>query len=83
MGSIDPVELATLLDQAAEKGARRALESVGLHDNSAGNDIRELRGLLDSWRDAKKTALGAIVKWATLGFLGILAAGWWLNNKGP
>jgi hypothetical protein len=79
---MDAAELSTLLDQAAERGARRALESVGLHDQSAGNDIRELRGLLDSWRDAKKTAFGAMVKWLTLGFLGILAAGWWLNNKG-
>lgn len=75
-------ETSALLDQAAERGARRALESVGLHDENAGSDIREIRGLLDSWRDAKQTAFAAVIKWVTLGFLGILAAGWWLNSKG-
>lgn len=78
---MEPSELANLLDQAAEKGARRALESIGLHDDNAGNDVRELRGLLDSWRQAKHSMIDAVVKWATVGALGVLAASWWLNNK--
>ena len=78
---MDPIELASLLDQAAEKGARRALESVGLHDDNAGNDIRDLRGLIDGWRSAKKSALDAFAKWVTVGVIGVLAAGFWFNSK--
>lgn len=77
---MDATELASLLDQAAEKGAKRALESIGLHDDQAGHDIRDLRTLIDSWRAAKRTALQTVTKWFTLGVLGLLAMGWWMNT---
>lgn len=67
-------ELDHLLDQAAERGARRALEQLGLHDDKAGRDIQDLRTLIDSWRTAKKTAMTTIVQWMTVGILGALAA---------
>ncbi|CAB5220369.1 hypothetical protein UFOVP235_49 [uncultured Caudovirales phage] len=79
--TIDPLELARLLDEAAERGARRALESVGLHDPSAGTDIHDLRTLIESWRSAKRTALEAFVKWLTIGLLGFLATSFWLSHK--
>jgi 2-iminoacetate synthase ThiH len=78
--TLSPEELSRLLDEAAEKGARRALESVGLHDEAAGNDIRDLRTLVDGWRSAKRTALEALVKWVTVGILGLLAADFWLRR---
>ena len=81
MIDISPDELARLLDEAAEKGARRALESVGLHDDEAGQDIRDLRTLIDGWRSAKRSALEALVKWITVGFLGLIATGAWLSHK--
>lgn len=67
-------ELDNLLEKAAERGARRALESVGLHDDAAGKDIQDLRTLIDSWRTAKKTALTTVVHWTTVGILGAIAA---------
>ena len=67
-------ELDHLLDQAAERGARKALERLGLHDDNAGKDIQDLRTLIDSWRTAKKTALTTIVQWTTVGILGALVA---------
>lgn len=77
---MEAAELAILLDQAAEKGAKRALESIGLHDDEAGKDIRDLRTLIDGWREAKRTALQAFTKWITFGILGLLAAGWWMST---
>jgi hypothetical protein len=78
---ISITELTRLLDEAAEKGARRALESVGLHDEAAGNDIRDLRTLIDGWRTAKKSALETFVKWVTVGVLGFIAAGAWFTHR--
>ena len=77
--SMDTEELNDMLEQAAERGAQRALEHIGLHDENAPNDVRELRGLLDAWRDAKKTARRTIVRWVTTGVLIALAA--WAGSK--
>jgi hypothetical protein len=74
-------ELADLLDQAAEKGARRALEHVGLHDQHAGRDIQDLRTLIEGWRQAKSTVLSTIAKYVTIGLLGLLAAGFYSNFR--
>lgn len=77
------VELQQMLNQAAELGAKRALEKVGLHDDGAGEDVRELRGLLESWRDTKKTVGQTITRIITTGILAVLATGLWMhwNNK--
>lgn len=45
-----------LLDCAAERGAERCLAHPGLENGGAARDIRELRDLLDAWRDARRTA---------------------------
>ena len=45
-----------ILEQAAEKGAERCLAHLGLENGHAARDIRELRDLLDAWRDARRTA---------------------------
>ena len=54
--NITDEELKTMLREAAEWGAKRALADIGLHDDDAGDDVKELRGLLESWRQAKNTA---------------------------
>lgn len=64
-------ELQTMIDQAA----RRALESVGLHDDTAGKDVRDLRSLIDGWRGVKKTAMRSVVQAATVTLLGLLVLG--------
>ena len=45
-----------LLDRAAKRGAERCLAHLGLENGSAAKDIRELRDLLEAWRDARRTA---------------------------
>ena len=49
-----------LLDRAAERGAERVLTHLGLENGHAARDIRELRDLLEAWRDlaAARRALG-------------------------
>ena len=70
-------EIKAIIVQAAEAGAKKALAEVGLHDETAGVDVRELRGLLDSWRETKKTVTQTIARSITTAILGALALGTW------
>ena len=60
----DLVTLRALIEEATEAGAARALAHIGLHDDRAGADIIELRQLIQGWRDAKRSAVSAVVTWA-------------------
>ncbi len=64
-----------LLDRAAERGAERCLAHLGLESGSAAKDIRELRDLLEAWRDARRTAWQTTVKVITTGILAALLVG--------
>lgn len=69
------VTLRALAEEAAEAGAGRALERIGLEDAAAGEDVRELRELLGAWRDAKRSALRSAIAWVMRGLLALLLAG--------
>ncbi len=64
-----------LLDRAAERGATRALANLGLENGHAAADIRDLRCLIEAWRDARRTAWQTIVKVVTTGLLVALLVG--------
>ncbi len=64
-----------LLEQAAERGAKRCLEQLGLENGHAARDISELRSLLEAWRDARRTAWQTAVKLATSCLLAALLVG--------
>jgi hypothetical protein len=66
-------ELQDMLDKAAKKGAQEALAALGLHDEDANTDVKELRDLLDSWRATKKAAWSTAVKVVTTSFLVFIA----------
>ena len=68
-------ELDALLEQAAERGALRLLVHLGLENGHAARDIRELRDLLDAWRDARKTAWQTTIRVLTTGLLALLIVG--------
>jgi hypothetical protein len=70
-----------LLDRAAERGAERCLAHLGLENGSAAKDIRELRDLLEAWRDARRTAWQTTVKVITTGILAALLVGAALKLK--
>lgn len=64
-----------LLAHAAERGAERVLSHLGLENGHAARDIRELRDLLDAWREARHTAWQTFVKVLTTGILTALLIG--------
>ena len=64
-----------LLAHAAERGAERVLAHLGLENGHAARDIRELRDLLEAWRDARRTAWQTTVKVITTGLLAALLVG--------
>ena len=68
-------DLDDLLTRAAERGAERCLAHLGLENGHAARDIRELRDLLEAWRDARRTAWQTAVKVITTGILAALLVG--------
>ena len=58
-------ELLKHLEQAAHKGARKALADIGLNDAEAGADIRDLRDWLRACRAIKSEALKTAVSVTT------------------
>lgn len=73
--TLRPEDIEDLLDRAAERGAERCLAHLGLENGHAARDIRELRDLLDAWRDARRTAWQIVVKVVTTGLLAALLVG--------
>jgi len=73
--SIRPEDLDDLLTHAAERGAERCLAHLGLENGHAAADIRDLRGLIEAWRQARQTAWQTTVKVVTTGILAALIVG--------
>ncbi len=70
---ITPEELEEMLDRAARKGAKQALASIGLLDDSAQKDIVEMRSLLEAWRDTRKSIWTTAIKVTTVAVLTFIA----------
>ena len=68
-------EFERLLECAAERGAERVLAHLGLENGHAARDIRELRDLLDAWRDARRTVWHTVIKVVTTGILAAIILG--------
>jgi hypothetical protein len=73
--TLRPDDLDDLLTRAAERGAERCLAHLGLENGHAARDIRELRDLLEAWRDARRTAWQTTIKVVTTGTLAALLVG--------
>ena len=71
----DLVMVRALIEEASELGAGRALTRLGLADQGAATDVRELRELLGAWRDAKKAARNAVIGWVLRGVLALVLMG--------
>lgn len=72
---IPPAELKKLLEEAAEAGAAKALESLGLDDPKAREDLKEAIGLARAWREARSTVVKTLLQAITIGMIGALAVG--------
>jgi hypothetical protein len=76
------IDETALLRQIIREEMKSVLKEVGLHDDDAGNDVRELRSLVSDWRGIKKTVWQTIARWGTLIVLGILTLGTWNKFNG-
>jgi len=83
MGSVQltPEELQDMLDHAAKRGAHAALQELGLHDDTAPQDINELRSLLSSWRETRGAVWSTIVKVTTAAILLFICGAVWMSFK--
>ncbi|WP_067737932.1 DUF6127 family protein [Novosphingobium naphthalenivorans] len=71
----DLVTLRAIVEEASELGAARTLERIGLDDETAHQDLSELRELLQAWRDAKASAQAAAIGWIVRALLALLLLG--------
>ena len=76
---MDQEELEKIISRAAEQGAKQALKDIGLSDEEAYDDVKELRGLLDAWRATKSAVGQTIAKMLTTSILTALAVGIWMS----
>ena len=76
-GSLRPsdAELEMMLARAAEEGARRALNDVGLGGKDAVLTIHDMRSLLECIQFVRRTAVQTAVNVITTGVLVALLAG--------
>ena len=79
MSNIPSEELEAMLDRAARRGAKEALRSIGLLDDDAHKDITEMRGLLEAYRDTKKSVWTTVVRITTIALLSFVAASVWMQ----
>jgi hypothetical protein len=61
---------------------KSALKEVGLHDEEAGDDVRDLRSLITDWRGIKKIVWQTVAKVGTMFVLGLLMLGAWSRFNG-
>lgn len=76
--NIDEIALRAIIREEMKS----VLKEVGLHDDDAGNDVRDLRSLITDWRGIKKTIWQTVARWGTLVVLGIMTLGAWSKLNG-
>ncbi len=76
---LSPEELEEMLDNAASRGAKEALRSIGLLDDDAAKDIIEMRNLIEAWRDTRRSIRSTVVKMTTVGVLTFIAGAVWMT----
>lgn len=74
-GPKDFVLLRTMIEEASEAGASKALAALGLEDERARRDMDELRELLVTWRDVKRSAWQTAARWIVRVLLATLMVG--------
>ena len=75
---IDEIALRTIVREEMKS----VLKEVGLHDDDAGNDVRDLRSLITDWRGVKKIVWQTVARAGTVFVLGLLMLGAWSKLNG-
>jgi hypothetical protein len=71
-----------LLRQIIREEMKSVLKEIGLHDDDAGNDVRDLRSLITDWRGMKKVVWQTVARAGTVFVLGLLMLGAWAKFGG-
>ena len=76
--NIDELALRKIIKEEMKS----VLKEIGLHDEEAGDDVRDLRSLITDWRGMKRTIWNTIARAGTMFVLGLLMLGAWskINN---
>jgi hypothetical protein len=72
----------TALRQIIREEMKSVLKEVGLHDDDAGNDVRDLRSLITDWRGMKNIVWQTVARAGTMFVLGLLMLGAWSKLSG-
>lgn len=72
-------ELEDMLDRSAKRGAKLVLRELGLQDETAAVDIREIRSLLDTWRQTRQSIWNTFIKITTIAVFTFIAAAIWMK----
>ncbi len=72
-------ELEEMLDRSAKRGAKLVLRELGLQDETAAVDIREIRSLLETWRQTRQSIWNTFVKITTIAVFTFIAAAIWMK----
>ena len=76
---LTPDDLEEMLDNAARRGAKEALRSIGLLDDDAQKDILEMRNLIEAWRDTRRSIWSTVVNVTTVALLTFIAGAVWMT----
>ena len=79
--SLTEKQIEALLERASHKGAQKALSDIGLQDTEAVHDIKDLRNLIDGYRELKRTVASTVLKWFIVAFLGFVSLAVWTQIK--
>ena len=71
------LELEKIIEDAATRGARKVLHDLGLSDDDAIHDVRDLREALRMWKDVRSSAVKVAVRICVTGLFAMLSLGIW------
>ena len=67
--------LEEMLEAAAQRGAQKALLSIGLGDGEAAKDVQEMRGIVSAYRIVRRSVLQKFTEMIVLIVVGFVVAG--------
>jgi hypothetical protein len=70
------------LRRAVREEMKSVLKEIGLHDDDAGDDVRDLRVLIKDWREMKRAIWQTVARWGTMIVLGLMTFGAWMKMNG-
>lgn len=72
-----------MVREVVEESVQRAFAAVGLHDEKAGDDVRDVRQFLRDWRAVKDSVLRTLGNVLVLGLIGLVVGGLYWHFRRP